>query len=215
MTTRNLLRALLLVGLLVLCVSLVFAQGEDAMDLAREYKNTPLSGVSVLMTIVWSGAYLLIYAAVLGGTLAYLQLFPGFDAAMILWMLILWLGGMVANFIGYAISDNHFLASLIALPLIFGWSMLVGTRSFADMLPRDALRISIIIAVLCTPYFGPTWQAKPPQPVRNENIPPPVDEQGCLPDGAFPLAGARRGGVLTISTDRNYQWNTQHPLVHS
>ena len=150
-------RLLLLLLCAVLCVTLVYAQ-DDVSQTIHDYQNSYSFGSNLLNTLLWSCAYLLIYACALVVTLSVLQVFLGFDTGMYLWIVLLWLGGLAANFIGYSLSHNHFLAALLAMPLIFAWSYLLGTRSFTDLSPRHALIVSLVVALLCAPYFGATWQ---------------------------------------------------------
>jgi hypothetical protein len=113
----------------------------------------------IVKTILLSGAYLFIYAAALTLTLKSLNRFFEFDTGLLLWIAVLWLGGMGANAAGYALAGAHHpvLAALVAIPLIFGWTLFVCTREWADLLLPGALRVAIVTALCCAPYFGPTW----------------------------------------------------------
>ena len=176
--------------LVMLCLSLAYAQ-DDALELGKQYQNSYQFGADLLNTLIWSGAYLLIYAGALVVTLSIMQLFLGFDTSVYIWILLLWLGGMMANYIGYSlVPQSNVVAALIALPLIFGWSLLIGTRSFADLTLRNALTVSLWVALVCAPYFGPTWHAKQLAPLNPNIAPSPSD--GCIErTPPFRLAGLR------------------------
>lgn len=148
----------LLIGLLTFAASWAFAEGEDPFDVVHEYPQSYLFINHLMHTIVLSAAYLLIFAGVLVVTLSYLHLFTGFDESVLLWIALLWLGGLAINVLAFHITPSRLPAILIAAPLTFGWSLLLGTRSFADLLTRDALRVSLIVALICAPYFGPIVQ---------------------------------------------------------
>ncbi len=179
MKNRYLSYTLLLIILcLLLCLTLAHAQ-DDVWQTSKDYQNSYKFGADLLNTLIWSCAYLLIYAFALILTLSYQQLFLGFDASTFLWIGLLWLGGMIANYIAYALVPQiHFVAALIALPLIYGWSVLVGTRAFTELTPRQALRVSLVVALVCAPYFGPTWQKPSLAPIDPNIAPPP--QQGYL-----------------------------------
>ncbi len=158
MKKRDVWRLLFALGLCALALSLVYAQD----DLQQQYQSSYQFSAQLLNTLIFSCTYLFIYASALVITLYFLQLFPGFDFSMFAWIAILWLGGMGANYLAYTLAPSkHLPPALIALPLIFGWSMLICTRSFADLALSHAAIVSLVIALVCTPYFGPTWQIKP------------------------------------------------------
>ncbi|HEX2951135.1 MAG TPA: hypothetical protein VHV83_16450 [Armatimonadota bacterium] len=158
--------------LLLLCTAAAYAQTEEA-----EYLGNFTIIKDILMTIIWSAIYIAIYAAALLIPLAYLRLFNGFETEMLWWIGATWAGGLVINGLVYAITSKPILAALIALPFIFGWSLLIGTRSFVDLLPRDAMRIAVVVAILCAPWFGPTWRIqrhRPPAPEESRVVAPQI-----------------------------------------
>ncbi|HPM25337.1 MAG TPA: hypothetical protein PLP66_15620 [Phycisphaerae bacterium] len=123
------------------------------------YPNVYAAFVQVVRTIMYSAAYLLVYAAALTLTLKSLNRFFEFDAQLLTWIGVLWAGGMAVNALAYAVagSARPWLAALIALPLLFGWTLFICTRSWADLLLAGALRVAVVTALVCAPYFGPTW----------------------------------------------------------
>jgi len=147
--------------LVVLCVlyaaTLAFAQEEEATEIVGGFTMMR----QVIQTVMWSAAYLPLYAACLVVPMSYLQRFSGFDANLLCWIAVLWLGGMGANYIGYAVTDTRWLALLIAAPLIFGWIVLICTRSWADLSVRESLIVAAVTVICCLPYFGPTWHIHP------------------------------------------------------
>lgn len=192
---------------MALCLAVAYAQ-DDIWQLGKEYQNSYTFGADLLNTLIWSMAYLLIYACALVLTLSYMQLFLGFDAGMYAWIIILWLGGLTANYIGYSLVPQwHFVAALIALPLIFGWSMLVGTRAFADLAPRHALTVSLVVALVCAPYFGPTWQTKKLVPL-DPNIAPPPGE------GHLEQTPVRLAGLLIVHQEKYHLPFQGVPTLH-
>lgn len=134
---------------------LLWAQDDDLAGYTNVYPTFSL----IVKTVLYSGAYLLIYAAALTLTLKSLGRFFEFDGQLLCWIALLWLGGMVANGIGYhLIGPRHpFLAALATMPLIFASSLLICTREWTDLLFSAALRVAIVVTVVCAPYFGPTW----------------------------------------------------------
>ena len=215
MKTPFIVRNVLPVLVWLCCLSLLYAQGEDSLSVAKAYPNGYLTINALLQTMIWSGAYLLIYAGALVVTLSCLQLFTGFDGSTILRIVALWLGGMVVNYFAFMMAHNHrVLAVLIALPLIFGWGVLINTRSFADLITRDAVRVSIVVALICTPYFGPTWHFTPIKPL-DPNL--PSDDEGGRLTTPAQLARAYRACRIE-QRDNIYDWNTawtlaqHHPL---
>ncbi|MHB9131870.1 MAG: hypothetical protein ACYDBB_12395 [Armatimonadota bacterium] len=176
------------------CVTAAFAQ-EDSIP------NPYSTFATILTTIVLFSVYLVLYAAGLMITLGYLNRFQGVDVMLLLWIAVLWLGGMGINFLADKISPQHpFLAALITMPLIFGWSMLINTRSWADLTVEDAWKVSLVLALICAPYFGPTWQVKPPpKPQPESRISVPVRMTSAemmllVPEtGAYPLSPRGKG----------------------
>jgi hypothetical protein len=141
---------------LALLPRLALAQDDDGYNPQALY----LTFSQVMQTILISACYLLIYAAALTITLRTLNRFFEVDAHLLTWIGVLWLGGMAANALGYRLVGVHhpFLAGLVALPLIFGWTLFICTRGWTDLLFPAALRVAVVVAVVCAPYFGPTWQ---------------------------------------------------------
>ncbi|HOF86581.1 MAG TPA: hypothetical protein PLZ36_00575 [Armatimonadota bacterium] len=144
----------LLLAALALLPRLAWGQEDDL-----GYPNVYATVAQVVKTLMHSAAYLLVYAAALTLTLKSLNRFFEFDALLLTWIGALWLGGMAANALAYAVagSARPWLAALVALPLIFGWTLFLCTRSWADLLLAGALRVAVVTALVCAPYFGPTW----------------------------------------------------------
>jgi len=144
--------------LLVCCIGAAFASEDPLVD---EYFSAFSLGPAI-QTIMWSLAYLPIFTGGLIIPMHYLQRFTGFEAALMFWIAVLWLGGLGANYIGYAVAgeEKRWLALLIATPIMFGWCLLICSRSWADLTVKEALLVAGIITVLCAPYFGPTWRFK-------------------------------------------------------
>jgi hypothetical protein len=111
-------------------------------------------------TIVWFIIYLVIYALALPIGLTTLGLFRGFESEFIYWVLLLWGGGMGIDYLVYHMTGpkHNILASLLALPLLFGWTLFISTRSFADLMFQSAVRIALIVALVGAPWMGPTWR---------------------------------------------------------
>jgi hypothetical protein len=184
---------LVLVLLVLGCAAtLAHAQDDDINVLANSYGTFKL----IIESVLWSGAYLLLYAAALVIPLIILGRFDGFEPTLLAWIGGLWLGGLFINAGVYAVCGTHrWLVILLALPLLFGWSYLLATRTWADVLPTVALRLSLVVALVCTPYFGPTWHTRP-------RVKPPVESRLSEPavlsrtgTSAMPGSGAR-GFVL-------------------
>lgn len=156
-TTRYFLCALFV----LLCFATVaLAQDEEI----NQYYSAFSGGKAIIMTIMWCVAYMLIYAGALVVTLAYLRLFEGFETETYWWILLLWGAGMVINTLAYRITPIPWIAALICLPIIFGWTLFISTRSFADLTVPDAIRVAVVVAICCAPYFGPTILLPPRQP---------------------------------------------------
>jgi len=138
---------------LLLIATAALAQEEEIALMTGSYQLFH----QLIRTLIFSSMYVLFYGAALVITLSYLKLFDGFETSTYLWIAALWFGGMVANFLAYKVTGHHFGAALLAMPIIFGWGVLINTRSWADLTLPDALRVAAVVAVVCAPYFGPTW----------------------------------------------------------
>ncbi|MHB0936835.1 MAG: hypothetical protein ACYDCO_12465 [Armatimonadota bacterium] len=163
--------------LLVLCCGVAaFGQADDLDQTIDEYTSAFSMG-PVIQTLMWSLAYLPIFAGGLVIPLHYMQRFAGFEPELLSLIAVLWLGGMVANYTGYAViqrygdantAGGHWLAVLIAAVIIFGWCVLMCSLPWADLTVKEALLVGGIITVLCAPYFGPTWHIGRTKPVNEE-----------------------------------------------
>jgi len=151
---------MLVSGILLGCASVALAQQDDVDQLFGVW---PMF-IGIIESIIWSAIYLAIYAACLVVPMSYLQRFTGFDALLLLAIGVLWAGGMTASAIGYGIAGvgRPWLAIPLIMPLIFGWCVLICTRSWVDLSLREALVVAAVTTLLCTPYFGPTWKVKQP-----------------------------------------------------
>lgn len=195
----------LVIGLLLLCVATVVFAQDDTESLIKSYAKAPSVGVGFIY-IAASALYLALYAGCLIVTCSYLQRFTGFDGWVLLWIGVLWLGGMVANYLGYAVAgENKFLAVLIAAPLIFGWVVLISTRSWADLSLREALLAAAVIVVICAPYFGPTWPIIWPNRQKPEQQSEPEDETRLV-------LPARPQLALVPATPDDIFWGETRPL---
>jgi len=133
------------------------------------------NGLMGFVTFFYFVGYLIVYSLALPITLSFLQLFRGFETELVYWVLLLWGGTMFTHYLVYKITSIHFLASLIALPLIFGWTVLICTRPFADLLLENAIRVGIVLALIGAPWLGPTWGFKPqPKPPVSDSLRPAV-----------------------------------------
>jgi len=149
--------------LLLLCsAAAAFSQADDLDQEINTYTSAFNLGGPLIMTVLWSLAYLPIFAGGLVIPLHYMQRFTGFEASLLFWIAVLWLGGLGANYLGYVAAgeEKRWLALLIAAPIMFGWCLLICSRSWADLTLKEALLVAGIITVLCAPYFGPTWRFK-------------------------------------------------------
>jgi len=164
--------------LILCCTRLALAQADDLDQTINEYTSAFTLG-PLIWTLLWSLAYLPIYAGGLVIPMIYLQRFTGTDANLLFWIALLWLGGLGANYVGYAVGGTHrWLAVLIAAVIIFGWVVLICTRSWADLSLRESLIVAAVITILCAPYLGPTW--------RIERVKKPVEESRTH---LYPVAG--------------------------
>ncbi len=162
-----------MIFLLALGACAAMAQSTD--ELIEQYHSGPSVMGLLISTVIWSAAYLAIYTAALIISLSYLKLFGGFDTEFLMWIGLLWGGGLVINGIMYHyVHAGTWVVALCALPLIFLWSLLISTRSFADLTLADAARVGIVIALLCAPWFGNTWgfevKTKPLVPVTQTSM---------------------------------------------
>lgn len=171
-------RFVLLLGvLLLLAISAAVAQDDDVTTYVSTWALFP----QIILTIMWSSAYLAIYAAALIITLAYLQRFGAVDGDLLIWTGVLWLGGLVINALAYALAGDllpqhpavgrQLLAAGLAIPMLFGWTVFISTRQWGDLTVRDAMRVALVVALVCAPYFGSTWRIQPPPPPEMGHAP--------------------------------------------
>lgn len=151
MTDRR--RILWACGVLLLCVIAAVAQDEE--ELARTLVEAPFNTIAVMTWLMYGTSYLIVYAAVLCITLSFCQLFPGFEGSTYIWILLLWVGGMVIATFSHIYIHNQPLAIIAAVPAIFVLSTILGR--FNDLTWRDAARISLVTALLLAPYLTPPW----------------------------------------------------------
>ncbi len=123
----------------------------------REY----MGGIRVMGdltgTFIWTSVYLLIYTASIGIPLSYLKYYVSLEPEMIWWVVFTWLGGMVINALAYKLIHLPYLGvAFIAMPFIFGVSFFINWRN--DIPIGDSLKVAGVTALLCSPYFGPTWR---------------------------------------------------------
>lgn len=161
--------------LLLLCAivaTAVLAQDEET--LSKSYLHAPATLGLIISTMLFTVGYLLLYAVAVVITLSFMQIFRGLDGEMLLWIGLLWLGGMGANYLAYRITATHWLAALITMPILFGWSLLINTRPWADLTLKDAARVGVVVMLVCAPYFGPTWRINSQTLPTTESLRPPV-----------------------------------------
>lgn len=164
--------------LLVLCCAMAaFGQADDLDQDIGTYTSAFTLGGPLIMTVLWSLAYLPIY---MGGLIIpqhYMERFTGFEFSLTCWIAVLWLGGLGANYVGYAVVNRfgdtntvggHWLAVLFAAILIFAWCALMGLLPWADLTLKESLLIAGIVTVLCAPYFGNTWRFERLKPADEE-----------------------------------------------
>ncbi|MEI7833472.1 MAG: hypothetical protein WCJ56_09785 [bacterium] len=150
-----------MIFLLVMATGAAMAQSTD--DLINQYHSGPSIIGLLITTVVWSAAYLAIYTAALIISLSYLKLFGGFDTEFLIWIGLLWGGGLVINGVMYHnIHAATWVVALCTIPLIFLWNLLISTRSFADLTLTDAARVGVVIALACAPWFHNTWGFETP-----------------------------------------------------
>jgi hypothetical protein len=178
-------RLALLIVLVLLCVALAHAQGDDLSKDVSDYH----SGFSVLkglaLTLGYAAIALTLVAAALGVTLAYLRLPVEIDQDFLIWLGTVWGGGLVISIFACkalaamthvdALAVPGWQAALIAIPCLFGWTVLMSTRNFADLTWGDAWRVAVVVAVVSAPWFGTPWrfQSAPP-PALSRVIPAPT-----------------------------------------
>ncbi len=123
----------------------------------KEYHGSVSILGGMVSTLIWSSVYLLIYTASIGTTLSYLKHYVSLDIEMVRWVLFTWLGGMVINALAYHLLHGHtyVFTAVMALPFILGWAFLINWRN--DIPIPDCLKVAGVTALLCAPYFGPTW----------------------------------------------------------
>jgi hypothetical protein len=216
-------RAAVAIGLLLLCLALAHAQSDDPLSEGKELYN----GFSVMkdltLTLGFSVIYLTLYAGSLGVTLSILRFPVEVDQDFIIWIVSLWGGGLVINALAYrfagtlthttALTAPQWLGALIALPLIYGWTVLISTRGFADLTWADAARVAVGIVIVCTPYLGTTWRFHPKPPPTPETrlvIPAPAMARCPLPPACAP--SSPRAGTALLQL---YYSSTNAPLPTS
>lgn len=165
-------RGAVLCGLLLIAIA-AFGQDELDEDVAMYTGTWPLFKM-IIQTIMWSVIYLPAYGIALVAPIQIMGRFQGYDQDALIGIAATWLGGLAINVLAYAITPKHWLAALIALPIIFGWTMLITTRPWFDLLPADALKVSLVVALVCAPYFGPTWHIRQQQAPTISRQPAPI-----------------------------------------
>ncbi len=105
-------------------------------DLINEYQHASTAVFAPMVFQVFLAVlYILFFAAALVISLSYLKVFNGFDAELAVWIGALWLGGMGITW-GLHRVLPHPWAVVAALPLLFGWSFFINTRTWADLRSR-------------------------------------------------------------------------------
>jgi MFS family permease len=181
MDRQTRVRSILLALAALLCVAALAQVADD--DPIQDYVHAWDFFGQLVRTILCSGIYLLIFPAIIGVTCSYLRRFEGVDGDFLIWSGLAWLGGMFINIGAYTAIERfwaltpergtHFnlIAALVTVPLNFGLGLLLATRGFADLTIRDAWRVALITALLCAPYFVPTWHfRKPPTPPTESRL---------------------------------------------
>jgi hypothetical protein len=180
----------ILLGLTILilyCAGGAFAQEEEMRTMNEGYRMLQ----QLIWTLMWSLAYLPIFAGGLIIPMYYLQRFSGVDSELLLLIAVLWLGGMGANYIGYAVGGEiRWLAVLIAAVILFGWCVLICTRSWADLSLKESLIIGAVIVILCAPYLGPTWRFERSKSAEEETR-THLYQLAVEPFGTVPASDAR------------------------
>jgi hypothetical protein len=138
---------------------------------------TGMTTFSMLVsTLMYFLAYLVAYSIALPLTLSFIDLFRGFEVELIYWVLLLWGGGMGIDYLvcnKFLHFSHPLLAALLAIPLLFCWIVFISTRSFADLTWPNAVRVGVVLALVCAPWFGATWRfiPQPKQPFLNSSRP--------------------------------------------
>ena len=181
---------------MLLVTALAHAQDEDINQYISSY--TIIS--SVVETFTWSMIYLGLYALGLGAAIVLQQRWAGFDVTLMWWVIGLWLGGSVITGVAYYsvfpplppahLGDPSLKATLLSMPLIFGWSMLLCTRTWADLMPKEALIASLAIMLLCAPYYGPNVRIVPAKTFPKSAV-PALRQLGAAPQH-LPRQGRKR-----------------------
>ena len=175
----------LLAGLVLLAANLGMAQEEDI----AQYVGAYTIGASVVATLQWSIFYFGLYALGLYGSIIMQGRWAGFDATLLGWLVGLWLGGIaISGVVFYRIyppfhpGTVNWPALLLSMLLLFGWSLLLGTRAWADLSLQEAAITSLVIMLLCAPYLGPTVRVvQPNQKVSIRALSPNTLIDRCAP----------------------------------
>jgi hypothetical protein len=143
--------------ILILLAHFVLAANNYVVEEQKEYMGGIKTLGDLTGTFIWSSVYLLIYTASIGVPLSYLKYYVSLDADMIKWVLFTWVGGLIINAFAYKFIHLPFLGvAFIALPFIFGLAFFINWRN--DVTVEDSLKVAGVTAILCAPYFGPTWR---------------------------------------------------------
>jgi hypothetical protein len=133
----------------------VFAQASD--DLTAEYLHAmPAAHANTVFQVFLAVLYLLLYGAAIVTTMSSLKIFGGMDAELVTWIIGVWLGGMGLSWLTHHIMP-HPAAVLVTMPLLFGLTFFVSTRSWADLSTDHGWRVALVVALVCAPYFGPSF----------------------------------------------------------
>ena len=196
-------------GLVLLAAGLAHAQDEDINQYIGGYSII----ASVVSTFEWSLIYLGLYTLGLGAAIVLQQRWAGFDFTFMWWIIGLWLGGTVMSAVIYYklfppphAGDPSLPATLLTMPLIFGWSMLLCTRSWADLSTKEALVASLLLMFLCAPYFGPTLRVMPSKTMPTSRMPAIIQVAAT---GGGQSSGVSRNGLNYA----NLQVGTTHAHI--
>jgi len=142
---------------LLLCLLLGCAVAALAADEITEYMGGIGFFKQLVFTLILFVVYFFIYGSALGVSLSYLKQYVGFDMETYTYITLVWAGGMAANYLAYRLThgEQQMIAAAIAFLLIFSWTLFISTRSFVDITLSNAWRIALVVALVCTPYFGP------------------------------------------------------------
>ena len=162
-----------LLPVLALCLLGATACAQDVGDSTQQAFT---EGARDFVIFMWFACYLAAYSLVLPITLSFLQLFRGFETELAYWVLSLWAGGMGIDYLVARICNHHhqFFAALLALPLLFGWTVLVSTRRFADLTLDNAIRVGVVLALVCAPWKGPSFTPAPQKQTSPDSARPAV-----------------------------------------